>query len=127
MISNWFHKMILAQNLNWSLENNAFSIKILFSATQLKTFNFQVMSLEGLMLDQQQCYLLFLNFVIFPLMMPIKLQLLEKVGKLIFKMEKESTYSCLTEVDQWEELEYKKPNKLLSSSSKVYLKIHISM
>ena len=119
--------MILAQNLNWSLEKNAFLIKISCSATQLKTFNFQVMSLEELMLDQPQCYLLFLNFVTFPLMMPTKPQLLEKVGKPILKTEKDSTYSCLTEVDQWEELEYKKRNKLSSSSSKVYLKTPISM
>lgn len=59
--------------------------------------------------------------------MRIKLQFKVKLYKDLLIQQKESTFSYWIVVDQWEDQECQKQNKLWCFSLKVYPKIHISM
>ena len=112
MISNLFHKMMLEPNLCLLCLNQAFPIKILFSAIQPKTTNCQAMSLEEQMRALLLCFHLFLNSVRLISMMLIRLLYLVKDTKPISKMPKESTSSYWIAVVRWVVLECRKLNRL---------------
>jgi len=94
---------------------------------QLKTFIFLTTFLEGLMSVQLPCLVSFLNSANWPLMMLWLPQWSRNLFRQTFQLLKDNMSSFSIVVDLWEGQEYKRPNKPLSYSFKVYLKTLTSM
>ena len=94
--------MILEQLLIWLLKMELFLTKILCLVTQLRNFNWQIIPLEGLMLDLQLWYHLFLNFASWVLKMQGLNLWNHRIMRRIWMLQGENISFCWIEVDLWE-------------------------
>ena len=105
-------KMQLKQKISSLWQKRASLIEIFASFTQLKTFTCLVMSWARQMPVQVSCFRLSLNSAHWISMMHIKLQSKRPHMKRISIQPKAIIFSCWIEVDQWEDQESKKLNRL---------------